>query len=58
MRRAQLAWTASNAICHALEEHDFEQDSGPTLRDRYDCYVSNARAMNWEVKSFDEWLVS
>lgn len=29
-----------------------------TLLDRYNVYVSCARAQGWEVKSFEEWLES
>jgi hypothetical protein len=29
-----------------------------TLEDRYEIYVTQARALGWEIKSFDEWLDS
>lgn len=36
------------------------QNLGPPtgLRERYEAYVSNAVALRWKVKSFDEWLNS
>lgn len=29
-----------------------------TLRMRYEIYVTNAKALGWYVKTFDEWLNS
>lgn len=38
------------------------QDSQTTIRgklkDEYDIYVTNAMALGWTIKSFDEWLNS
>jgi len=29
-----------------------------TLEERYEIYREQARALGWEIKSFDEWLNS
>lgn len=29
-----------------------------THSQEYDIYVSNARALGWPIKSFDDWLTS
>lgn len=39
------------------EELEGTQHRGK-LQDEYDIYVSNAKSLGWNIKSFDEWLNS
>ena len=41
----------------SLVQHDtWQTQSRGTNQDEYDIYVTNAQALGWEVKSYDEWL--